>query len=220
MVTRHAQIQLYLNRFNSRSLRERLLLLLVILVVLLVLFDLFVVTPGLEQRKQVQAEINKLKTDIVVLQAEQTAAKTTATVDPDQLVRQQMAQLQVAIGTLDQQLKNRLIDLLSPREMPAMLQQILGQQKGLRLISMQNYPAEPVLPQVDKKASSVGLYRHALHLDLEGGYLDLLSYLKALEGMPHKVYWDILSIEKDKLPMMHIQLQLHTLSLTENWIGV
>ena len=64
------------------------------------------------------------------------------------------------------------------------------------------------------------MYRHGLQLELEGSYLATLAYLKALQALPWEFYWDEVRLQVDKYPTAKITIVVHTLSLTEGWIGV
>jgi MSHA biogenesis protein MshJ len=41
-----------------------------------------------------------------------------------------------------------------------------------------------------------------------------------LEGLPWRIFWDSVSYEVLDYPKSIVRLKLHTLSLSEDWIGV
>lgn len=219
MSSYRAQLQLYVAMLNRRSLRERAMILMTLVVVLVVVWNALLIEPSLVARKKTLGEIGRLKGEIALLSAEEMVSRQQASVDPDQESRQQIDQLKAAIAEFDRKLEEHLVDLLSPEEMSILLQKILKQQKGLRLITMENLPAEPLFAQKEGEKSQIGLYRHALRMELEGRYLNLLAYLEILEKLPHKVFWDILTVDTKEFPLTRIRLQIHTLSLKEDWIG-
>ena len=57
-------------------------------------------------------------------------------------------------------------------------------------------------------------------LTLKGNYLDGLAYLEAVERLPWHIYWARLEFSADEYPQNDIVLELRTLSLDEEWIGV
>lgn len=213
-------IQKLLHQLDSRSTRERACLLVVTLVVLVFAANQLVFQPATRAYKAAQSQFEQLLADNRSLQSAMSQAEIDAQTDPDAQTRKQIAQLKTSIAAFDQQLQDRLIQLLSPQEMPVLLQQVLQQQAGLRLLKLENLPPLPLFAGSEDKAPQPQLFRHALKFEIEGNYLSLLKYLKALEALPRKFYWDFLHIEqKDQaLPLIHVQL--HTLSLTEDWIGV
>lgn len=220
MSSSESQLKLYAGMLNLRSLRERALILLTLLVLLTVGWDFLFLEPAFMKRRKVLGEIQRVNTEISQLRADGLIVRRQAKVDPDLESRQQIAQFQELIADFDRKLEDKLVDLLSPREMPGLLQNILKQQNGLRLIAMENLPPTPLLLQGEGERAVPGLYRHALSMEMEGSYLKLLVYLEKLEKMPQRVFWDILTIDSKKYPISRIRLQIHTLSLTEDWIGV
>lgn len=207
------------NAVDQRTVRERALILLTLLTLLIVGWNFLVLDPQLEQRKNVQSDLQQTKNEINQLNVEAEIIKQRATVDPDLANRQQIRQLREVIGEYDRKLEARLVNLLSPRQMSVLLQRILKKQQKLRLISMENLPPKPLLVGAENEEPPPGLYQHAMTMEMEGRYLDLLSYLKALEEMPQQVFWDLLEIETDQYPKARVRLQIHTLSLKKEWIG-
>jgi MSHA biogenesis protein MshJ len=96
---------------------------------------------------------------------------------------------------------------------------MLQRQQGLRLVSMESLPPRPLLDDAD--AGGLGnVFRHGLKLEIEGAYLDILRYLRQLEGMEWQLFWGELDIQADTYPRNRAVLVVHTLSLREGWIGV
>jgi MSHA biogenesis protein MshJ len=69
----------------------------------------------------------------------------------------------------------------------------------------------PALPEV---------YQHGLEVIFQGNYNSTLSYLKKLEQLPWKFYWEEVTYEVIKYPKAQITVRIHTLSLEKGWIGV
>jgi MSHA biogenesis protein MshJ len=126
-------------------------------------------------------------------------------------------------------------DLVDPRQMRSVLEQLISRQSGLRLVSATNleprplFEDEPVveepvaegevaLPPVQSDAPK--LFRHTLVLRLEGSYLDCLTYLQAIERLPWRLYWGRIEVDSAKYPSNAIVIELRTLSLDQEWIGV
>jgi MSHA biogenesis protein MshJ len=59
-----------------------------------------------------------------------------------------------------------------------------------------------------------------MRVELKGRYFDIVEYLKALEGLPWKVFWGEVSLESDKYPISKVSLVIYTLSRYPGWIGV
>jgi MSHA biogenesis protein MshJ len=114
--------------------------------------------------------------------------------------------------------------------MRSVLEQLLSRQAGLKLVSAVNRAAVPVVadeepapgetPAEKPTSDAPRLYRHSLVLELEGNYLDCLRYIESVERLPWHIYWSRLELETDEYPTNRIVLELTTLSLDEEWIGV
>lgn len=215
-----AWLQLSFERFDKRSLRERGLVLVTFLVLLIVAWNSLVFEPQMRKRKLTQEKLTRIGNDVLQLRAETAQVEQKATIDPDLVLRRQLPPLRVAIDALDRQLEERMINLMAPQQMPELLRQMLQKQRGLRLVSLENLPAQQVLKPTEGENPPPELYRHALVIQMEGNYMNLLSYLKALEAMPQKIFWDILAVDATGYPLIQVRLQVHTLSLSEDLIGV
>lgn len=114
-------------------------------------------------------------------------------------------------------------DLVTPDQMRFLLEDLLQRQRGLQLVSVSNLESRPVIEAEDGQQTETAgprLFRHGLVLVLEGSYLDCLNYLQAVERLPWQLYWARLDLETDNHPRNRIVIELHTLSLEEEWIGV
>lgn len=215
------QIHHLLEILDRRSLRERIYILLTIIVLLVVGWNQMFFEPAMVARNKSLSESRRISNEIVQLHAEETVVIQKSTVDPDREVRKLIAQLDQAIKNIDRQLEEKLIHLLSPQQVPMLLQKLLKEQQSLKLIKMENLRPEQMMSALgDGLPTPLGIYSHALTMDLEGEYLKLLQYLQALEQMEQQVFWDMLTIDAEEFPAVKIRLQIHTLSLTEDWIGV
>jgi len=69
-------------------------------------------------------------------------------------------------------------------------------------------------------ATSSGPYVHPVELVIEGSYLDVLAYLRALESLPWRFYWKVLELQTTHYPTNRVRIELSTLSMDKEWIGV
>lgn len=116
-------------------------------------------------------------------------------------------------------------DLVDPAQMRFVLEDLIRRQQGLELVRASNLEARPLIedePAGDDAVKGDGpmLYRHGLVLELEGSYLDCLAYLEAVERLPWQIYWGRLNLATETHPRIRITLEIHTLSLDKDWIGV
>ncbi|VUD56796.1 hypothetical protein TDB9533_02403 [Thalassocella blandensis] len=79
--------------------------------------------------------------------------------------------------------------------------------------------------QKQKEASSqeanrgVGLYKHAVKLAIEGEYFTVVDYLKSIEELPWKIYWQTLDYQVQDYPRAKVVLEVYTLSTEKGFIG-
>lgn len=210
---------------DSCSLRERILLAIVVLVVAGFAADSLFFHPRAVRNRQLQEEIAGLQTALAELDRQAAAIEARAKEDPNREKRAQQQQLQQELTELDGRLKAMTVDLVPPRDMAEMLRQILVRQQGLTLVSLENLPPEDLLSVSGKKpagqqGSPITLYRHPVRIVVSGSYLQAMNYLKDLERMPGKLFWDSIEITVGAYPATEIMVTVHTLSREKRWIGV
>jgi MSHA biogenesis protein MshJ len=211
------------------SLRERLFLFAAALFVVAGLWEAVLAAP-LTMREQIgNDKVTSLEERLRVLDASlmATAAGLSEGV-PEQLER--LRALRARVAATDEDMRIFTTDLVDPAEMRSVLEELLRRQTGLKLVSAVNRAAEPVLvdeepapgetPPEESSSDAPRLYRHSLVLELEGNYLDCLRYVESVELLPWHIYWSRLEVETDEYPTNRIVIELTTLSLDEEWIGV
>ena len=222
LAVRIGQFALWL---DQRSLRERILLPASVLVAgLFCSYALFFEPQGVK-RHQVREQIVELNTTVAELDRQAEAIESRAQDDPDREHRLRQQQLQAEISRLDERLKDLTVDLISPRDMAEVLRGLLTRQGGMKLVSLENLPAVELLPVAENEAADDGaerinLYRHPVRIVVSGTYLQALDYLRELEKLPRKLFWDDLEIVVGDYPHTEISLTVYTLSHRKGWIGV
>lgn len=78
--------------------------------------------------------------------------------------------------------------------------------------------ANKAAPAADPSPDTPRLYRHAVELQVEGSYADLLAYLRTLEALPHKLLWGALTLQVEQHPRVLLTLRLYTLSPRASWV--
>ena len=130
--------------------------------------------------------------------------------------QEQFALIQRRLEELNEQLGGYTAELIGPGEMARVLQGMLREQANLRLIRMTNLAPEALSMNQDADAI---FYKHGLEFEFEGGYFACLEYLKEIEDLPWRFYWQILELEVLEYPQNRIRLEISTLSPHEEWIG-
>lgn len=213
------------------SLRERLFLFAAALFVLGGLWEAVLAAPLAAREQLANGKVTALQERLRKLDESLNLAAAGASEGvPDQLAR--LRALRETVQAHDEEVRVFTTDLVDPAEMRLVLEELLRRQDGLTLLRAVNRPAEPMLdddeaqgPPAAARAPAAEsdapkLYRHSLVLELRGSYLDCLRYLASVERLPWNVYWSRLELSTDEYPVNHITIELTTLSLDEEWIGV
>lgn len=225
------------DKIDAMNQRERIILLVTVLVAIVMLFQVVLIDPVMESRKRSKLEIYKLQEAI---QRDQNAllivnAQLQAGVNRDkENMKQRLAE---EVGNLDKKIEDSVVALIPPQRMPELLESVLSENRELRLVSLENKPVAPVLEEGDeedaaaqkggrgkkadeKSAQKQGLYKHGFVLTLSGNYMAAIRYFEELSKLPWRFYWDDLRYEVESYPNATITLEVHTVSLSEDWIGV
>lgn len=233
-----------LRRFDQRNQRERLMMLAAGAAVMLMLADTLWLSPAwrtyqaartaqagaLQQQQSLQADIAQLQTQGVAQ------------------ARQQQAELQQWRQRLrdgDAVLRSHEDDLVGADRMRDLLAQLLARHGDVRLRALRSLGRSDLLapgvaanPAADPATTAAagatgatgaadpgadaagGLYRHGVELVLEGGYADLLGYLKAMEALPQRVLWGGISLKVEQHPRSVLTLRVYTLSRDRAWLEI
>lgn len=209
------------------SLRERGILLAVGIVVIMFLWAQFFYLNFEQELKKTNQEISLMQQSEWT-QKEQLAKLTERlSHDPNAALFKEQHDIQEKLDALKEQIEIRLSHLIAPELMADVMRDVLSDYKGLRLISAKNLPVSPLKLTVNQKEEKQNkkdetqtvLFSHRFEMVLNGDYFQTLAFLKSLEGM-QGFYWTMLKYEVDDYPNANITLQLSTLSLDEDWIGV
>jgi len=204
-------------RFDRLSLRERTLIALALAVLLFQGGSLLLESAqhDLQQALQALATQQQVLEDI---SKRQQALVRQADSAPDKRLRRRLTQLRRDLAASQARLDQLSHRLIAPEEMAALLQQMLAHQPGLELIRLETPRTRPLGD--DKQKLKIPLFAHDLVLEFRGGYLDILRYLERLESLSAGIQWDGFHLETEDWPTNRVRLELHTLSLSEDWIGV
>ncbi|MDX1562324.1 MAG: hypothetical protein R3305_05330 [Gammaproteobacteria bacterium] len=210
---------------DALTLRERLMLFVAALVVVGGLWEALLAGPldarETLARQQIEAAKDRLAQidESIALAAQGIGGGLSGQVERIRALENQVAEGEQAIRVFTS-------DLVDPSQMRYVLEELIDRQQGLRLTRASNLPVRPLIDRDedgDTAAANSGepmLYRHGLRLELEGSYLDCLEYLEAVERLPWQLFWGALEVEIDEYPRNEITLEIYTLSLDEEWIGV
>jgi MSHA biogenesis protein MshJ len=221
-------------RFNQMSVRERLLIAAATLGVLVMLWTVAIMDPLHARERMLRDEMTSLQ-DSLANGTSADGVQGDALRNEEALAR--IETLNVELGRIDAELASKSAGLIPPERMVQAIQDVLRHQRGLKLISLHNQPMAPLVPAVpaDPNAATSdadgnaepaapvvdhGPFVHPVELIVEGSYLDVLRYLQALEASPWRFYWKVLELRTERYPINRVRIELTTLSMDKEWVGV
>ena len=218
-------------RFDRLNLRERVLTTAAILAVLIALFNSLVMHRLEMRRKQLAQQL-----------AEIGAGVDTGTMEDGSDAGATLERTTTLAASLSQaaaRLRSQSAGLIPPQRMTQVIHDVLRRQQGVTLVSLRSlapYALVDGAPQDGTEAQSPGAsasqtvsaaalssasegpYVHSVELVVQGRYLDVLTYLQALEGLSWHFYWQSLALDATQYPTTRVTLRLGTLSTSREWI--
>lgn len=223
--------QRFAERFDGLAQRERRLVAAAVLGGIVMIGVNGFIEPALLRASASEQAAAQARAQISAMQL-QIAELQSPTSDPEVAARAELAAINQQLEAHSGKLRELGASLVSPQRMPALLEEMIGRKSGLRLLSMRNLPAVPMLgnvrddktPAEAKGAASAqpsqGLFKHGIEIRLEGSYAELTAYLARLEQMPLKVLWDQVTLSAAHYPKLELTLTVYTLSLDRAWLIV
>ncbi len=232
------------SRYEQFSARERMLVVITIAVFLYFLFSFTVFSyfDGVETSRQQQLNLLEQKND--QLDAELNLYSNLLNTDPDKAKKQQINALKTELAKIESSLNRLSVGLIPADELPKLLKRVLQKVKQLKLQSIRTLPVSelslqgeiitdkddsdtstadaPLSSSGDEKSAEVetaGVFKHAVVVELVGGYFETQRFITALEDLPWRLYWDSLEYSVTRYPNASVSLQVYTLSTDKGAFG-
>lgn len=216
----------YTERLNAFSLRERGIVFVAIMVAIYGVTANFMFPPLNAEQDRLKKQLASKRSQIQAFETQIQAALDKSALDPDAPNRAKLADLENRLKALDTSLATVTSRLVPPKEMAQVVEQILASNKRLEVVQIKSLAAEPLQPAAPagQKPLSGGAgltaYRHGMHIELRGGYLDILAYLQELEALPWKMFWGQATLQVEQYPTSRLVLRVYTLSTRDSWISL
>lgn len=215
------QLQGLAGRIDAMSIRERAMIFITTLVALYFLAVNVLFGPLNMEKDRLQQQVNLKRQETLALEAQIQTMAATSVDGPESAKRKKIEALRESLKTMDAGLVQVTTGLVPPKEMARLMEQMLLKNSGLQVLSVESIPATPLLEGGGENAAAGAMvYKHGMNIEVKGGYLDILRYLKTLEGMPWKVFWGKVTLKTEKYPDSRASLLIYTLSTHEAWIGL
>jgi MSHA biogenesis protein MshJ len=208
----------FANRIDAMSLRERAMIFITLLVALYFLAVNVLFGPLNVERDRLQQQVSQKRQETQALELQVQALVGTGE-HPDAAKRKKLETLRESLKTMDTDLVRVTAGLVPPKEMTRLIEQMLLKNRGLQVMRVESIPATPLL-EGGAGVTGTMVYKHGMHVEVKGGYLEILRYLKSLEALPWKVFWGKATLKTEKYPDSRVSLVIYTLSTHEAWIGL
>lgn len=225
-------------RLNAYNLREQWLISIMVLVVAGAILFALLLDPLLMRKKQMAAELAAQQAQLSSLQGQLQSLQASGRPDPNIPTRARLAEIQQRLVQTQAALLGLQENLVPADKMSRLLQDVLGQSRGLKLASLKTLPVGGLLDEVEPadadgsgKAASVAekaesapagltIYRHGVEISVVGKYADLVQYLVAVEKLPWRVLWGKAQMHVDAWPNATLSITLYTLSTDKTWLSI
>ena len=205
-------------RFGEMSAREKVLIALCGLVVVIMLLFTLVLEPKLNEIISNERQLSNLKQANQKIEIDTLRIQAQLKKDPNAEIDRAIYNLLTESQHLSMQLAEIIEHLITPSQMAELLENVLEQQSGIHLLSLQTLPSEPITE--DKEASQYsGYYVHPVRMELTGDYFSIANYLNKLESLPASYYWRSFSYKVEEYPKAKLVLEVYTLGSREEFIG-
>lgn len=208
------------SKFDVLAQRERILLLVCAAVVTIMLMQVVLLDPLLGTSKKISSRAAEASGKISRYQAEKQVVEAQLGVGVEGAKKEQLERLESELDDLNEEIEDSVQGMIPPRLMPEVLEKVLLESQGLKLLSLENQPVVAVLDDVGPWTNSQPLYNHYVVLKISGDYMAVIGFFDRLALLPWKFYWDELSYQVDEYPNATVSLRVRTVSMSEEWIGV
>jgi MSHA biogenesis protein MshJ len=232
-----------IHAYDKISDREQKIVLLTIVSLLLVLGFVAIVEPLLLANKSLYEEQRNIQSinAKTTLRIEETLF--TQHQDPNDKLRKNLSELNIQANGLQSQIGLLTQALVAPKQMVRLLENVLTQDKQLKLISLSNLPEQGMnINEMGREESSkelslgesgevVGnvllesepdylIYKHGFEVELEATYDSSTAYMKRLDNLPWQLFWQSLKYESTQYPKGSLKIRIYTLSMSKAVLGV
>ncbi|KLV06154.1 MSHA biogenesis protein MshJ [Photobacterium aquae] len=201
-------------KFDGLTRREQGLIALTGWVAVLFIGFVAVIEPQIQSLDHAEQRLVMLSQAVTNSDNQLLLVKRRLKQDPDQELDTRIRRLNAENAELDTQLAERVGSLVSPAEMPVLLEKVLAHSERLKLVALSSLPPEQL-----QSGEQGGFYIHRVKLILRGRYFDVVDYLNQLESLPVKYYWQSLDYKVNGYPWADVELVVYTLGESRDFIG-
>jgi MSHA biogenesis protein MshJ len=215
-----AFLRRYADRIDNATLRERALIFLGLALVLVFFLNAILIDPLRTRQKALAAESEKLRQELISLQAGLQSMLKGGSQDIDSANRARQAAAREALARANSRIAQEQRRFTPSDRMREVLAEMLERNKRLALVDLKTLPVAPLATAPATPGVNPGLFRHGIELTVSGSYADLYEYLKVLEHLPTQLYWGNAELAVAEYPSVTLKLTLYTVSFDRAWLIV
>ena len=224
-----------ISAYESVSLRERKIILITLLSLIFLVVYLLAIEPLLITYKTLNEENNALYNENRLTEKQLQVTLESKYQDPNIPLQQEIRLLENKSLALDEDIGRLTKALVAPKQMVQLLENVLKSDKKMKLISFLNLPKEDVrfslessvqesdmnsINEAGKNSNEGLIYKHAFEIEMKATYDSTVGYLKRIDKLPWKVFWQELKYEAGDYPNGNLKIKIYTLSTSKEVLGV
>lgn len=133
------QLKKIAEKIDSLSLRERAIVFIGVIAVIFTVWNAFLISPLEAEQKKMVVDLNKKNTERMVLNTRLQEIVKQSQVDPDAVNMAKLKTLRSKIIDVQADLETSTDSLVSPKDMPKVLETVLHKIGGLTLVRLRSW---------------------------------------------------------------------------------
>lgn len=219
-----------IKKIDQLGVRERGLILITSLVIVYSLWQSLVFDYITNLKQQLSGNASKIQQQISNLQGQISEVSNSLSLDPIIRLQEKIKKTKQENDDLQKKLVTMTEKLIPPKEMTALLKNIL-ENKDLKVVHVENIAPVPLFggskdgeEEDEKKAAKEAalrfqVYKHGIEIVFTGTFFQVRDFLADAENLPWKVLWEELEFSVDKYPTAKVRIVIKTLSINANLLG-
>ncbi|MBU0592991.1 MAG: type II secretion system protein M [Gammaproteobacteria bacterium] len=221
-------------KLDTRNQRERALIFFMVIVVVGSLVNALWIDPLLARKKKAMQEVMSQQEQLQTLSSQIQVIMSGGKPDPDAPFRVQLAGLEQKLSQSRAALQEVQQNLVPPDKMARLLEDVLTQNRKLKLVALKTLPVSDVLDmsegvsnqsqagqsKEELKSAAPAIYKHGVEITVSGNYAELTHYLDTLEKLPWRMFWGKAEMHVEEYPRVTLTITLYTLSMDKTWLNV
>lgn len=218
MLSKNYQLRKYWRRvmswIDAQSTHYRIMGFIAALIIIYLLWYFVLYSPISKSKQASNNKLKSLNAEILKLKDKSSAIIIEANRPPDKKLQTRHEKLVAEDKKLSRQLDVLNQDMIPPEKMADVLREILGKEGGLTLNQLQSLPVKSLFSarSGDVSLNKEKLVSQGIVLVFKGDYFHTLDYLKQVEALKWRIFWDKLEYDVIKYPEATVKIHVHTLS--------